>query len=499
MCLLIIVQEVIVKKLIPIGIIAAVLAVIVVPGAMAQNASDVKILTWEYIQDETDGQLEWLTSTGDPEVLVKFPAGVFDNQAKPCSQDYWADEGKGIALFTGAASGNITIYPLAGGEPVQIGSAHRMSCSGPATFQFSPNGQRVGYINYVHDALEREFPVGDLVLVEAATGTQLGGFDWTTAFALADDGALMLRLFPDGKGNAVEGDVDWWDGSGRRTLVTLEPVFPADAGEDFECGLTSGAVARAGNTAYVLTGQKCENGASNWRLVSIPMAGGAATEIAFGQPGGGFFPESFTTQLLPAQDGSGFLMMVPSGLARNTVSLSWVTKDGAVTPVLEGQHVLVDRFGERLTEGRHTILALDGSAVAFVAVTGDGQQTLYVLDLSRPGNEPVELEKQGAGERIFQYLWAANQKLYYASGTIETSSLSMAAIDGSTQRVARGRFFRIATNYAGDKIAAAEWFANPERLGDDLFKLTLLDVNGSTSDFKVGGADHAQYIPLAVQ
>jgi len=486
-----------VKKLIPALMIVVVLAAIAAPGVVAQGS--VKVLTWEFIQNETDGQLGWLDSSGNQDVLLSFPTGVFDNQAKPCSQDFWAKGGKHIAVFTGAASGNIALFPLDGSAPLPIGSAHRMACAGPATFQFSPNGERLGYINYVFDVLDREFPVGDLVLFEAATGAQLGGFDWTTAFVLYDDGALMLRLFPDGKGNAIEGDVDWWDNSGRRTLTTLEPVFPADAPEDFWCGFTSGAVARLGNTAYVLTGQECQNGASNWRLVSIPMGGGQATEIAFGQPGGSFFPESFTTQLLPARDGSGFLMMVPSGLRRNTTNLFWITKEGAITPVLPEQHVVVDRYGERLTEGRNTVPTADGGALAFVTTTANDEQALYVLNLATVGNQPVQLDETSSGQRFFQYLWTPNNTLYYVLGTVETGSLNMATVDGSSQRLARGRFFRIATNYAGDKIAAAEWYANPERLGDDLFKLTLLDKNGSSSDFKVGGQDHAQYIPLAVQ
>ncbi len=479
-------------------LVASVLVVPLVSGALAQAPVAARIVVWEFIEGTDDGQLEALTSDGSQEVLVDFRPGVYDNVAKQCSQDVWAADGQGIALFTGAAMGNISIYPLAGGDPVALGSANRMACAGPATFQFSPSRQRVGYINYAPDAVSREFPAGDLLFFDAATGTQTATFDWATAFTLYDDGALMLRLFPDGKGNATEADLDWWDGTGRRTLVTLEPVYPPDI-PDVECGITSGAVARVGDTAYVYTGQKCETGTRHWRVVTVPMAGGAATEISLGEPVGGYFSDSFTTQLIPALDGSGFVMTVPSGLTRNTVSQYWIETDGTMTPLLEGSHVLTDRVGERLTEGRHMMVSPDGSTLAFVTVTANSEQSLWMLDLTSAGSQPLQLIEEGVNQRIFQYLWSGNNRLFYAAGSIESGALYMVAPGGTAQRLERGRFFRIAPSYDSEKIAAAEWFANPNSLGDDLFKLTVLTTGGVSYTFKEGGAEHNEMVPLAIQ
>jgi len=464
----------------------------------AQSPLEARVLVWESTPED-DGQVSLITSDQQESVLVDFPAGVYNNWAKACSQDYWSAGGKGIALFTGAAEGEIAIYDLAEDNLViSLGQANRMACAGPETFQFSSSRQRVGYINFAADAVDREFPYGDLQVFDARDGTLQGSFDWTTAFELYDDGALMLRLYPDGKGYASESDVDWWDGSARRTLVTLEPVYPEDR-PDLDCGITGGSVARVGDTAYVLAGQKCEDGASSWRLLSVPTSGGDATEIVSGVPGGGYFPESFTTRLIPTKDGMGFLMSMPSGLARNTVRLQWVTLDGSVTPLLDGYHVLADRFGERLSEGRHMMLSMDGATLAFVTVTGAQQQALWLLDMSTPGGDPMLVDEQGANERIFHYVWAANNNLYYAAGGVESNSLQKVAPDGSSQRLERGRFFQIAVSYSGEKIAAAEWFANPNSVGDDLFKLTVLDVNGTTAILKTGGEDHNQLRPLAIR
>ena len=489
------------KKFVAILMIVGITSATVAPATLqAQDTPpfDARVLAWESTPED-DGQLAAIVSGGAEEVLVDLPAGLFGNWAKPCGHDFWVG-GQAVALFTGSREGDIRIYPVGGGTPVVLGGPTlRMACAGPATFQVSPNSQRAGYISYVSSVAEELFPYGNLLLFDANTGAQLASFDWTVAFALFDDGALLLRFYPDGKGNATEADLDWWDGSGKRTLATLEPVYPPDK-QDVECTLKDASIARIGDTAYVLTGQSCATGASNWRLVSVPMAGGAATQIALGESKGGFFSEHFALNLLPAKDGSGFLFTVPSGLARNTVLLNWVTKDGAtITPIIEDRHVLVDRFNEPLSEARHFMVSPDDSTLAFVSITGNNEQTLWLLDLSTTGGQPAPIQEQEANERIFQYVWSGSNRLYYAAGSLESNSLYVVMPGGSPSRIERGRFFRVATNYTGDKVAVAEWYANPNSQGDDLFQLKVYDANGSSFILKQGGPEHNQIIPLAVQ
>jgi hypothetical protein len=496
------------KRFVAIGILML-LAIAVLAGgtALAQPPFEARVLVWESTP-KNDGQLEFLTSAGASEVVVDLPAGLNGNLIKFCGHDYWAAGGKAVVLFAGYQQGDIRIYPLAGGTPITLGKPTlRMACAGPATFQLSPNSQRAGYIDYVYTVADELFPYGNLLLFDANTGGDpLASFDWTVSFALYDDGALMLRFYPDGKGNATEADLDWWDGSARRTLVTLQPVYPPDK-PDVQCTLKAASIVRVGDTAYVLTGQSCDVGGSRWRLVSVPMAGGAATEIASGEPGGGFFSEHFTLNLIPSKDGKGFLVTVPSGLERNTVRLMWVTMDGSITEMLSDRHVRVDRYvatgtanDAELNESRQMLVSPDGSALAFLTVTGSNAQTLWLLDLSTPGTQPVMVQEQGISENVWHYIWSASNRLYYAAGTVETDSLYVVTPGGSPSRIERGRFFRIGTSYTGDKIAVAEWFANPNSLGDDLFQLKLYDTNGNNFILKQGTAEeHNKMIPLAVQ
>ena len=495
------------KKLVASLLMIGVLAAILAPGNDTSNSvlaqdpppMEASVLAWETIQTVDDGRLLALTAAGDEEEILNFEGGVFDQQAKRCGHDYWAAGGQGVALFTGPSEGNIAIYPVAGGAPIPLGSAHRMACAGPSTFQFSPNGQRAAYINWDFYVLNNEYPYGNLMVYDATNGTQLGTFDWANSFNLYDDGVLMLRLYPDGEGYATEGDLDWWDGTARRTLITLEPIYPPDK-EDVDCGIRSSSIARVGDTAYVLMGQRCEQTSqNNWRLISVPMAGGAATEIVFDTLAGGFFNENFTTNLYPTKDGSGFLVTIPSGLRRNTVSLQWITPDGAITPLLEGQHIVVDQYGNRLTESRYNRVSMDGSSLAFITTTANDEQSLYLLDLTTPGGTPVLVDEQGKDQRIFQYFWAANNTLFYAAGSFESSSLNMVRLGGEAQRLERGRFYRLAVSYAGDKIAGAEFYANPDRIGDDNFQLRLLNTSGISFVLRLGDDTDNEFIPLAIQ
>jgi Tol biopolymer transport system component len=189
------------------------------------------------------------------------------------------------------------------------------------------------------------------------------------------------------------------------------------------------------------------------------------------------------------------------------VHLMWVTMDGSITEMLSDRHVRVDRYvatgtanDAELNESRQMLVSPDGSTLAFLTVTGSNAQTLWLLDLSTPGTQPVMIQEQGIGENVWHYIWSASNRLYYAAGTVETDSLYVVTPDGSSSRIERGRFFRIGTSYTGDKIAVAEWFANPDSLGDDLFQLKLYDTNGNNFILKQGTAEeHNKMIPLAVQ
>lgn len=495
------------KKLAALALVCGALLLVLALGTvdtgsvLAQDGPDVRVIVWESTPSN-DGTLYFHTPGSADEVLVDFPDGAFGNVAKLCGQDYWTKDGKGVAVFSGANEGNIIIYSLEGGAPVVLGPSTRIACSGPATFQFSPNHERVGYLSYATEIVninDQEYPEGDLILLDPETGEQQGSFEHTMAFQLYDNGALMLRPYPDGEGYATEADLEWWDGSKRELLITLEPFYPADK-EDVDCGLKTASLARVDDDAYVLLGQRCvQTNATTWRLLIIPMDGDEPRELATGVPNGGFFNDSFSANLIPTRDKSGFLMTLPSGLTYNTVALYWVTKDGIVTPALEGRHVLTERFGEKLSEGRLLLTSPDGKSLAFVSVDGNGDQTLWMLDLSTVGGTPVMLAESGTGQRVFQHVWSGNNKLFYAAGSIESDSLYVVSPGEEPQRLLRGRFFRLAVSYNGEWLAAAQWFENPKSFGDDLFRLDVVDKNGNATLLKEGDVIYNQMIPLAIR
>lgn len=486
-------------------------AMVIILAGTVQAQGETRVLVWESTPDN-NGKLEVLTAGGGgDETLLNLSGAARGDKfdwIKRCGQDSWSANGQGVALFAGGDSGEIAIYPLAGGAPVSLGSTFRIACAGPATFQFSPDRSRVGYIDYAFDfdddpaAGLEEYPYGDVLFFDANTGAQLASFDRTNSFALYNDGALMLRVFPDGEGYGAEADLDFWDGAGRRNLTTITPIYPPDI-EDVDCGIKDSSIVRLGDTVYVLLGQRCEQTGKNfWRLVSVPVAGGAVTEIASGEPpfNAGFHHSSFTVNLLPTVDGAGLLATVPSGLTQNSSQLMWLTPAGDVTVLFEGEgrHVLMDRVGEKLSEGRLFLVSPDGSHLAFIVSTAN-EQSLWTLDLSTPGGTPEVLQEQGTNERVFQHVWAANNRLFYIAGSVESNALYMVTPGDRPQRLERGRFFRLTVSYDGNKLGVAEWYANPNSEGDDLFQLNVFDTSGNAFVLKQGDASHNEMIPLAIQ
>jgi hypothetical protein len=485
-------------------------AMVMILAGTVQAQGETRVFVWESTPDN-NGSLQVLTAGGSGETLIDLPDAATGNRdwVKRCGQDSWAANGQGVVLFSGGNSGEIAIYPLAGGAPIKLGSAFRIACAGPASFQFSPDRSRAGYIKYAFDydidpaSGQEEFPYGDAVFFDATTGAQLAEFDRANSFALYDDGAFMLRIYPDGEGFGAEADLDFWDGAGRRNLVTITPILPPDDVEDPECGIKDSSIVRLGDTVYVLLGQRCNKTGNNlWRLVSVPVAGGAVTELASGEPpfNAGFHHAGFTVNLIPTVDGAGLLATVPSGLTQNSSQLMWLTPAGDVTVLFEGEgrHVLMDRVGEKLSEGRLFLTSPDGSQLAFIVSTSN-EQSLWTLDLSTPGGTPVELQEQGTNERIFQHVWAANNRLFYIAGSTDSNALYMMIPGDRPQRLERGRFFRLTVSYDGNKLAVSEWYANPNSVGDDLFQLDVFDTSGNAFVLKQGDTTHNQMIPLAIQ
>ena len=123
------------KRLAMAALLIAGLALIVVIGgslpeaAQAQDEAVTRVLVWEWTPND-DGVFEMLSTDGNAQVIVDFPNGVFDRRAQRCGQHFWAADGSGAVIFTGAKDGDITLYRPDGNNTL-LGHASRMACAGP--------------------------------------------------------------------------------------------------------------------------------------------------------------------------------------------------------------------------------------------------------------------------------------------------------------------------------------------------------------------------------
>lgn len=448
------------------------------------------VLAWH--SSTNGGRLLALQENALP--LERFTAPAGSTRVQPCSHRYRLPGG--VLLYAGGESGDLVYYPLDGSESVTIGQTARLTCAGPDTLQIFPDSNQLAYLRMERSAVRGNFLSGMLIVYDLAQRTEQPPLDSTEAFGISGDTMLVLRFYPDGKGNATEVDLDRWTESGPQTITTLTPVPPENK-PDTECAFISGAVALQKDNAYVLLGQSCEQVGSRWRLIRVALDGGSQTEIASGEPGGSFYPDNFSLQLFMSLDGAGALVAAPSGLERHIVRLDWVNLgDGTITPVAE--FAVADRLGLVEVEGRHLLRSPDGRWLAFEPVNRSQDSGLRLLDLATPGGSGQILVEPAPKEGILDYRWTADGRLYYIAGSAESNSLWLVTPGAEPARVTRGRFIALVPDTAGERLAVAEWIPDPNNADKSLAQLALLDAAGNRVPLWQATATDEMIVPLAL-
>ncbi|MBN1200608.1 MAG: hypothetical protein JXJ20_02010 [Anaerolineae bacterium] len=452
--------------------------------------------------------LGWLLSGGTGRRLMLFQEGTRPNslfvytqaesgsRLQRCGHFYRMPDQSGVIVFIGRERGDLVYVPLDGSEPLSFGQTGRLTCAAPDAMQVFADSDQIAYIDFGDSPRTQDFQTGNLIVYNLSQSTERARISDATAFTINREEILVLRLFPDGAGNATEADLDLWSSAGIQNIITLAPASPPDR-DNIECTFTSGAVTRTLNTAHVLLGQRCQPGGSQWRLLNVPLAGGDAVEIASGEPGGGFFTENFTTQIFPATDGSAALIAVPSGLERHIATLQWVNMDGAITPVAE--FVPADRLDDLSTEGWHIQLSPDGQWLAFVQESRNREYSLWLLDLSQPGSTGQALITLGANERVFDYRWGPGNRLYYIAGNDQSNALFVVTPGQDPLRIIRGRFTGLEPDSRGEMVTVTAWIPDPDDPNWSLSQIELIDMNGEETQLWTAVNASQEVLPLGVE
>lgn len=397
-----------------------------------------------------------------------------------------------LAVFIGGdlTGGREEAFGFDGSPGIRLGEENSgLTCSIQGGVQFSPDGKRLGVLAFALDAPQGTFAVGRLSLRDFPGNTEQFSANDVTAYALYDDGALILQFYANARGEANAADLRWWDGVSDRVIE--QEIAPAA-----DCQFVSGRVLRAGDKVYILLGERCQGRGSNWRLIRADFAGGNRVDLAQGQAGGAYFPYAGTNGLWMMPDGGSMLIAYPNGLNPDVANFARVQfASGQTDLVMAG--VVVDQHPPSLP--RRFVHNPAGDKLAVVTRDGNGGETLFVYDLTSPGAAPAQLAGGNRSDRIGAIGWSADgARLYYVI-TGDTNALVYVTFGGASERkiVIRGQFQGLALS-ADSKFAAT---SEQNRADQNVFNtLVLIDIEkGSKTEIVRGANGESALQPLAVR
>ncbi|CAG0960323.1 hypothetical protein ANRL4_00627 [Anaerolineae bacterium] len=443
----------------------------------APSGQGVRALVWN---PNVPG-LVWYAQDGT--VSPAAQAGSTRSLAIPC-----LISGGWLAFHLGGdTKGAQVMYDLNSGATLALGENHGVSCSIHTGIQLSPDGARLGLLRVGENAPREAFLAGALEVRSFPGGELQNTIRDVTAYALYNDGALILQFFPNSDGDATAADLRWWDGGAERVIE--QEIKPLE-----DCVFVHGRVLRVGDSVFTLVGERCGR-RTNWRLIRSAFGGGSSTNLAQGEAGGVYFTTSGTNDLYLLPGGSELLIVVPNGLNLEVANLIRVNlSDGSTQPMLSG--VVVDRHPPNAL--KRFVFSADGNRLALVTRDGNGAEKLYVYDLTQPANSPVEVAGGNRSDRIGAVVWSyTGSRLYYViSG--DTNAVSYLDLDSGEKRlVMRGTFTGLAVSPDGRTLVTAR--QNKVADNDIRHNLSLITIeNGSETILLEGAKGEIAPVPLVM-
>jgi WD40 repeat protein len=371
---------------------------------------------------------------------------------------------------------------------VKLDDVQALTCLGSGTFQYSPDGARIGYIAYEADAVDSEFADGFLHVVNSADQKEVLSYENVTAFDLSDDGAALVSFFTNDKNEADEAAVIWWDGSSMREVATLQP-----ASED--CKFTSASVATLPDGKLLLVmGHRCKKGdtATSWQLYSVNPTERSATLAASATQPGSFaaFARSNVIYVSPTGDQAYFT--IPDGITANTVGLKRVNlSDLSLSDVLDKQIVMATYNGGANAFPR---LSPDGKWLAAVITSPNNDNTLQIWNLADPSVAPITLSAGSTGDTVSGMEFTPDgSKLLAVVGGDKTANNSLIAVElasGRDLRVTRGHFGQgLAVSPDGNGIAVLDWQIPEDTKEPPYANLVAIEASTGAVTTLFAGAD----------
>ncbi len=419
-----------------------------------------QLLAWVDINSQAGrrvgGQVALFSADGTVSPVLPLTAAT--SLVVPCGQS-----GQMFAFYAGGASGEI--YLLNGTQPsAPLATTYNLACFDGRTFQFSPDGSRLAYVDYNPSAFTKEYADGVLHVFDTGTASAIASFDDVTAYVLEDTRAVFVRFYQNARGEGVEAAISLWDGVENREILTLTPTGDA-------CRFTSAALALHGDLSVLVLGQRCTNQGTDWQLYTVDLNERIGTLAASADTGGVYVPYARTNNVWLSPNGTYAYVTVPDGVTSRTAALVLVNlNDYSVMTLIDRQVLLPHHEDAR----RVSVASPDGAWLALPLTSpGNNRNGLTVIELNDP-SMPVRLnlELDSVGGLAF----TPNNVVFAevnATGDGSLNALDLTA--GTTQRVLRGNF-QDGLLITPDGISvAAHLYAGDAPSYSDLVAVTLAD------------------------
>jgi hypothetical protein len=459
-------------------------------GALA-DAND-KLLVWagngaapgEH-SASSPGTLSFMDGTGATTQIMEIPPQT--SRVELCGNSAISADGSKVAMYIGLDAGSL--YLMKGTDaPAKVVDVQSLTCAGGGTFQFSPDGNRMGYISYEADAAQSEFADGHLHIAKTDDLSEIHNVENVTAFDLTNDGAAYVSFFTNDKNEADEAAVLWWNGNSEVEVATLQPTSE-------DCKFTSAQVAVGSDNKFILIlGHRCKKGdtRSAWQLYSVDPSARAATLAATDFQAGSFAAFARSNQIYLSPDGSHAFFTVPDGITANTVGIKSVgISDMSLTDVIDKQVIMPTVNG---AANAFPQVSPDGKWLAVVVTTPNNENTLNVYNLSDTAAAPITLEAGSRGDTVSSMAFTANsQRLIVVAGGDKSANNALIGIDlssGNNFRISRGRYApAMALSPDGTQVALLDWIIPEDPKEPAYTETVIINIDNSEKATLYTGAE----------
>lgn len=454
-----------------------------------------KLLTWlgdgTTPTDRPGGAttVAYMTSNGATETLVDVSSGA--TGVVPCGNEPASRDGKYFTFFVNIPQAGVdsgTLYQVSGADkPAAIGDAHALACLGNGSFQYAPDGGRLGYIDYRGFRETAEYATGTLRIFKSDSLEAQNSFEQVTAFQLSNTDAVFVSFFTSGGSQAREAGVYIWDGVLNSSATEISTLY---AGQG--CRLTSAAItATTEQRLAVVIGQRC-GGNTEWQFYTINRTNGVTNRIAEGTLNTQYYTSARTNNLFASANTSTLFFTLPDALVRNTVRIAAITADDVTTDnIVVERAALMPRYAARtfmLAREVGPIFSRDGKWLALAVANANLTPVVTVLNLVNPSDPPITITAGERGQGIpFMAFAPDSSRLYYLVGGGDGEENALFVLDMQTtteRRILRGRFGGGVVSPDGKSIALMQWKQTEEARPRTYVDLVIVPGDGENPEAK---------------